>query len=96
MDPVNDPNSMLDNIPKVFSGLSSLGVVGIILGAVIGGVILWIVIAANKRKNAKAQKETEKRREEAAAANAGENAQAEDGMAQGENDIEKLLEEGDN
>jgi len=84
------------DMAKIWAAITTAGPAGWIIGILLIGLIIWIKIKYKKMLQEKAHRETLEGRAEAEAKNAVENKTDEDDMAKAEEDIEKILEEGDN
>lgn len=84
------------DLAKIWAAISSSGPIGLIIGVLLIGLVIWIKIKYKKMINEKARRETLEGRAEAEAKNPVENKADEDDMAKAEEEIEKILEEGDN
>lgn len=76
---------------KLWLALSSMGTVGLIIAGVLSVAIIYFMIRYKKMKNAAAQAATEKKRDEALAANPVQNKKDEDDMKAGEDAINKMI-----
>lgn len=84
------------DLAKIWATISSAGPIGIVVAVLLIGLVVWIKVKYRKLIREKAYKDTLEGRAEDEARNAVENKTDEDDMAKAEEDIEKILESGDN
>jgi len=84
------------DLAKIWAAITIAEPAGWIIGALLIGLIIWIKVKYKKMARGRARRETLGGRAEAEARNPVENETDEDDMAKAEEDIEKILEKGDN